>query len=288
MKPQPQTQSASASAPQPQPQPDVRPARLPALDIRGARFAYGRRTVLADLDLTVDRGTVVGLLGPNGSGKSTLIRGICRIHRPKAGTFRLGDIDLHRLAPRELARTAAYVPQGSPGPFSLTVTEAVMLGRTPHVRLRPSRADERHVREAMELLDLTALGDRHVDELSGGQAQRVVIARALAQQPEVLLLDEPTSALDLRHQVETLHLVHTLAVERDLYVLMAIHDLNLAARFCHRVALLHGGRIVTAGTPAGVYRADLLEQVYGLPVEVDVRDGVPEVRPRLPTRRAAP
>ncbi|MEX5712292.1 ABC transporter ATP-binding protein [Parafrankia sp. FMc6] len=259
----------------------------PTLDIRGACFTYGRRTVLAALDLTVARGTVVGLLGPNGSGKSTLIRGICRIHRPKAGTFRLGATDLHRLPPRELARTAAYVPQGSPSPFSLTVTEAVMLGRTPYLRLRPSREDERHVREAMDLLDLTALADRYVDELSGGQAQRVVIARALAQQPRVLLLDEPTSALDLRHQVETLHLVHTLATERDLHVLMAIHDLNLAARFCHQVALLHDGRILTAGTPADVYRADLLEQVYGLPVEVAAHDGVPEVRPRLPVRRGA-
>ncbi|MEX5632782.1 ABC transporter ATP-binding protein [Parafrankia sp. FMc2] len=281
------------TAPQPPPplpaQPSsLSPTSVPTLEIRGAHFAYGRRTVLDDLDLTVHRGTVVGLLGPNGSGKSTLIRGICRIHRPKAGTFMLGDVDLHRLPPRELARTAAYVPQGSPGPFSLTVTEAVMLGRTPHVRLRPSREDERHVREAMELLDLAALADWYVDELSGGQAQRVVIARALAQQPQVLLLDEPTSALDLRHQVETLHLVHTLAVERDLYVLMAIHDLNLAARFCHQVALLHDGRIVTAGAPAGVYRADLLEQVYGLPVEIDIRAGVPEVRPCLPARRVAP
>ncbi|WP_083749333.1 ABC transporter ATP-binding protein [Frankia sp. CcI49] len=259
----------------------------PTLDIRGACFAYGRRTVLTDLDLTVARGTVVGLLGPNGSGKSTLIRGICRVHRPKAGTFRLGGTDLHLLAPRELARITAYVPQGSPGPFALTVTEAVMLGRTPHTRLRPSREDVRHVREAMELLDLTALADRHVDELSGGQAQRVVIARALAQQPRVLLLDEPTSALDLRHQVETLHLVHTLATERDVHVLMAIHDLNLAARFCHQVALLHGGRVLTTGAPADVYRADVLEQVYGLPVEVSRHRGVPEVRPRLPeTRRA--
>ncbi|ABW12939.1 Fe uptake system permease [Parafrankia sp. EAN1pec] len=129
------------------------------------------------------------------------------------------------------------MPQGSPGAFSLTVTEAVMLGRTPHSRLRPSPEDERRVHEAIDLLDLTALADRHVDELSGGQAQR------------------------------------------------AIHDLNLAARFCRQVALLHKGRIITSGTPADVYAADLIETVYGLTVDVDLRDGTPEVRPALPGPR---
>lgn len=152
------------------------------------------------------------------------------------------------------------MPQGSPGVFSLAVTEAAMLGRAPHSRLRPSPEDERRVHEAIDLLGLAAL----------------------AQEPTVLPLDEPTSALDLRHQIEPLRLVHTLAEQRDLRVLMAIHDLNLAAHFCHQVALLHEGRIVTSGTPADVYAADLIETVYGLPVDVDLRDGTPEVRAALP------
>ncbi len=250
-------------------------------EIRGARSRYAMRTILDGVDLTVGAGQLVGLLGPNGSGKSTLLRAVCRIHRVTDGSFRLGGTDLHRLSPRARARVLAYVPQGTPGPFSLTVTEAVMLGRTPHLGLRPTRTDVARVRAVLGLLDLTDLADRHVDELSGGQAQRVLIARALAQEPTVLLLDEPTSALDLRHQVETLHLVRALTERRRLHTLMAIHDLNLAARYCHRVAFLHEGRIVACGPPTEVYRPELIERVYGLPVEISHHRGAPEVRPGL-------
>jgi iron complex transport system ATP-binding protein len=249
------------------------------LEIRGARVRYGRRTVLDDLDLTVGEGQLVGLLGPNGSGKSTLLRAVCRILKPAGGTYWLDGRDLHAMPVRERAKLVAYVPQSSPPPFSLTVADAVMLGRTPHIGLRPTRADWDRVDEALDQLTLTDLADRPLDELSGGQAQRVLLARALAQQPAVLLLDEPTSALDLRHQVETLTLVRNLAEHRHLHALMAIHDLNLAARYCHEVALLHDGRVLTQGVPRAVYQADLIEQVYGLPVDVDTTRPVPEVRP---------
>jgi len=185
-----------------------------SLQISGLRVGYRRREVLRGLDLTVARGAVLGLLGPNGSGKSTLIKTIARIVQPTAGELRWEETDLTQLSRRDLAKVVAYVPQSIDVSFSQNVREAVLLGRTPHFGSRPRRSDWERVDEAIRQLGLTDLVDRHTAELSGGQAQRVLIARALAQEPQILLLDEPTSALDLRYQLQTLHLAHQIAVER--------------------------------------------------------------------------
>src|SRR5690606_18143215 len=241
------------------------------LDIAGLEVGYGRRTVLDGLDLSVPRGRVLGLLGPNGAGKSTLIKAVSRIVRPTGG---------------DPARVVAYVPQSIELTFSLSVREAVLLGRTPYFGARPRRADHEKVEDAIVRLGLTDLADRSVTELSGGQAQRVLIARALAQEPQVLLLDEPTSALDLRYQLQTLHLAHQVATTRDVAVVVSLHDLNHAARFCDEVAFLLGGRILRSGPAPEVYTPELVEQVYGVRVDLTEHDGFVEVHPRLkPERR---
>ncbi|WP_228759911.1 ABC transporter ATP-binding protein [Pseudactinotalea sp. HY158] len=242
-----------------------------SLELAGITFAYGRHRVLHGVDLTVAAGHLCALLGPNGSGKSTLTKILAGVHKAAAGSARLGGIDLLALKPRERAKIVAYVPQSAEVPFELSVREAVLLGRTPHMGMRPAAADYDAVDHAIDRLGLWELTGRRLSELSGGQAQRVLIARALAQRPRVLLLDEPTSALDLRYQVETLQLVRRVAREEGVAALVAIHDLNHAALFCQQVVLLSGGRIVADGPAESAYDADTLGRVYGLPVDV-VRD----------------
>lgn len=180
---------------------------------------------------------------------------------------------------REHARLIGYVPQSGEAPFDLTVREAVLLGRTPHFGIRPGREDWQKVDEAIALLGLKDLEHRHLSELSGGQAQRALIARSLAQDTQVLLLDEPTSALDLRYQIETLQLVRWITRKRGITALIAIHDLNHAARFCDQAVLLHGGKIVASGSPTEAFDDALIKHVYGLDVTVEERDGYVEVRP---------
>ena len=213
------------------------------LEIRGVQFSYGSVPVLKDVGLKVGEGEVLSLTGPNGSGKTTLLKCINRILRPKKGTILLNGEDLRRVGLKELARSLGYVPQGFPSSFSLTVLETVLLGRKPHINWRLNEKDKRVVLDILRLMELDNLSMRMFNELSGGERQKVLIARALAQEPEVLLLDEPTSNLDLRHQLEVLELITNVVRERGLSAVMAIHDLNLASRFSDRIAMLKEGRI---------------------------------------------
>ncbi|MFF4838097.1 ABC transporter ATP-binding protein [Streptomyces sp. NPDC001315] len=250
------------------------------LTVEGVAFSYSRdRAVLHDVNLAIEQGEFVGLLGPNGSGKSTLTKLIARVNKPRAGSITYKDQHLSRLRMSEHAKVVAYVPQSGEPTFQLSVRESVLLGRTPYFGMRPRRRDWEIVDAAIDHMGLTELAERSVGALSGGQAQRVLIARAIAQEPEILLLDEPTSALDLRYQVETLRHVRDLTRQRNLVSLIAIHDLNLAARFCDKVAILQGGRIVAFGRPNDVYDSQVLERVYGLEVDLFERDGAVQVHP---------
>jgi iron complex transport system ATP-binding protein len=250
------------------------------LSIAALDVGYGKKSVLKGVDLTVRRGELVGLLGPNGSGKSTLIKTVAGINRHSAGSLTWDDdTDLAELSRRELAQLVAYVPQSISLTFSLDVREAVLLGRTPHFGTRPSHEDWLHVDRAVSLLGLGDLIDRQVSELSGGQAQRVLIARALAQDPTVLLLDEPTSALDIRYQWQTLTLARKVARDSGVATVIAIHDLNQAARFCDRVVFLQDGRVIADGAPVDVYSSELIERVYGVHVEISIYKGFVEVHP---------
>lgn len=250
-----------------------------SLQLTAVTFSHGNNHVLKGVDLRIESGNFAAVLGPNGAGKSTLAKIVARIHRPDSGSVLADGVDIFAIPRRDHAQLVAYVPQSSAVPFELTVADSVLLGRTPHIGLRPANRDHQLVAEALERLNLSQLRDRRLSQLSGGQAQRVLIARALVQQPRVLLLDEPTSALDLRYQVETLQLVQAISAEEGVTSLIVIHDLNMAAAFCNQVVLLDQGVVAIDGSPADVLDADVLSRVYGLPVKVFKRDGQVEIRP---------
>ena len=252
-----------------------------SLTVDHLSFSSGSHRILEDVSFEVAPGAFCALLGPNGSGKSTLVKAIAGVHRAKSGTVSVEGRRTSSLGRRELAKVVGYVPQAGDAPFDLTVREAVMLGRTPHFGLAPGAADRAKVEDALVRMGLVEIAEQSMSELSGGQQQRALIARALAQDTRVLLLDEPTSALDLRYQIETLQLVRQITREEGISALIAIHDLNHAARYCDQVVVLHGGRLVADGSPAEALRAPILRTVYEVDVEVAHRDDAVEVRPRV-------
>ncbi len=240
------------------------------LKIRDLTVSYGRRGVLHDISLEVARGEVLALIGPNGAGKSTLIRAASGVIPIEAGQIRTNGDDFGSLPPMERARYMATVPQAIQLPPAYTVWETVLMGRTPYLGFlgQTSQADEELARRSLERVDAWGLAERRVGTLSGGEAQRVLLARALTQSTPILLLDEPTAHLDLQYQVSLLELVRDLAHTEELAVLIALHDLNLAARAADRIALMVAGRLRAIGTPAEVLRPELITQAYGWPVQV--------------------
>lgn len=247
------------------------------LQAEGLDFRYPPREVLRQISLRVHPGEMLVLLGPNGSGKTTLLRCLDGLLSPHGGTVLLGDRPLDRLGAKDVARTLGYVPQRSE-PRRLAVYDAVLLGRLPHIRGRISRRDHEAVERALEDLGLQSLALRSLDEMSGGEAQKVLLARALAQEPRILLLDEPTSNLDLRNQVEILQLLRRCAAERDLGVILTLHDLNTAFRYGDRFLFLKKGRVRHLLTREEI-SAPVLEEVYDLPVQLARFGGFPVVVP---------
>lgn len=232
----------------------------------------GRRLALEGASLTLSGGEVLALLGPNGSGKTTLIRAGSGVLPLREGRVRIAGAqrDLHDMPPAERARWVAVVPQAAHLPGGFSVLEAVLMGRTPYLGWagRETEKDLEVVRWAMERTNLLELASRSLGTLSGGEQQRVLIARALAQGSPILLFDEPTAHLDLRNQIEILLLIAKMAREEGKSVLIALHDLNQAARIADRVALLSHGRMVSLGTPREVLTAEVLTQLYEIPVLV--------------------
>lgn len=247
---------------------------MTALIFDGVTVQYGRSAPAADgVDLVVTEGHWTALIGPNGAGKSSLLRAATGLVR-HAGTIRVAAGPLGELSWRERARQVAYVPQQPELPAEMSVLDYVLLGRTPHISYlgRESAHDQQVCLDLLERIGMTRFADRSLGTLSGGEVQRVVIARALAQEAPVLLLDEPTSALDIGRRAEALELVDGLRRERGLTVLSVLHDLTLASQFADSLALLVGGRMVAAGTPAEVCRPEVLRSAFGAPVGVLVDD----------------
>ncbi len=239
----------------------------PIVDVRGASFAYGGALALDDVSFSARAGEFVGLLGPNGAGKSTLVRIVAGLAAPRAGEVRLAGLDPFRAPRRQVARACALVPQEPRVLWPFTVREAVMMGRAPHQGLLAvaDRFDRGAVQGALEACDLVALADRRLDALSGGERRRVFFARALAQEPRVLLLDEPTAFLDLGHQVAAMRMAQV-AARGGLCVVAVLHDLNLAAAACDRVVVLSRGRVVAEGSPAAVLTEERVREVWDVPV----------------------
>ncbi len=252
------------------------------LSLRGIEVAFGERPVLRGVDLEVAPGEVVALVGPNGAGKTTLLRVASRVLSPDAGEARLDGRPLDAWSRRALSRAIAVVPQDTGIPFPFRAGELVVMGRVPHQPLLgfDREEDVDHARRALERMSIEHLADRSVFELSGGERQLVAFARALAQDPQMLLLDEPTAFLDLRHRVQVLGVVRELAAQGR-SALVVSHDLNLAARACDRLVVLQDGLIVASGLPEEVMTAELLADVYGTEADIlTAPDGRPVAVPK--------
>jgi iron complex transport system ATP-binding protein len=243
---------------------------MSGLIVEDASFGYSGRPVLRHISLQVDSGEVLAVVGPNGVGKSTLIKAVSGIIPLTSGRIFIEGRDLAELNSAERARRVAVVPQAIHLPPAFTVRQVVLAGRTPYLGWfdRESSADLGIAWQAMEQTATDLLADRLIGELSGGEQQRVLIARALAQRAPVMLLDEPTAHLDLRHQEAILNLLQRLTTEHRLAVMLALHDLNLVARIAHRVALLSDGQVHRLGLPAAVLTPEELAPVYGVAIQV--------------------
>lgn len=239
------------------------------LKIQNLTASYQGHQVLHDVSFDVKNGEVLALIGPNGAGKSTIIRAASGVI-PCTGSVHTNGDDFHSLDPMQRAKYVAVVPQAISLPPAFTVWETVLMGRTPYLGFlgNASSHDEELVRSALTRVNALSFADRRVSELSGGEAQRILLARALCQSTPILLLDEPTAHLDLQYQVSLLELIRELAHKEDLAVLIALHDLNLAARYADRVALLVGGRLNAIGTPREVLTPEKISNAYCLPVNI--------------------
>lgn len=242
----------------------------PRIEARALGAGYEARPVLQGIDLAVRPGRIVAVLGANGAGKSTLLRALAGTLAPSEGQVRLAGRDVATLSRREIAKRLAVVPQDSDVAFGFGVREVVGMGRAPHQRglLLPSAQDLAAVESALEACDLLGLGNRPVAELSGGERRRVTIARALAQQPEVLLLDEPTAHLDVRHAVALCALIRRQVDERQVACVAVMHDLTAVAGWADAVLLLAEGKALALGPTAEVLVPELLERAFGLPMRV--------------------
>ncbi len=256
----------------------------PIVEARGVSFHYGATPALEDVSFSARSGEFVGLLGPNGAGKSTLVRLVAGLLAPARGTVRLAGLDPSRAHRRAVARLCALVPQEPKLEWPFTVREAVMMGRAPRqgILALPGPLDAGAVAGALQACDLAHLADRRIDALSGGERRRVFVARALAQEPRVLLFDEPTAFLDLGHQVAAMRMAQA-AARGGLCVLAVLHDLNLAASACDRLVVRSRGRVVADGAPGQVLTEERVREVWNVPVwrGENARSGAPVVLPEI-------
>lgn len=244
--------------------------KMAVLELRDLSCGYGKTKVLEGVNFSLQRGELLGLIGPNGSGKTTLLRTIRGYLPPLQGEVLLDGEDVTSITPRDLSRKVAVVTQAPGGLPPFTVEEYVLLGRIPHwgrFKFVEDRADRMAAERAMALAGVLPLRRREIRELSGGELQLVFLARALAQEPQLLLLDEPTAHLDIGHQMQIMDLLLELK-DKGLTLLLALHDLNIASLYCERLALLHRGRLHLIGSPREVLREEVIEEVYGAKVAV--------------------
>jgi len=239
------------------------------IQIKDVSFSYNSILALDNVNFIANHGEILGLIGPNGSGKTTLLRCINRGLKPKIGTILIDGEDLSNLERREIAMKIGVVPQYSKT-FPFTVLDAILMGRFPHItRLGGENVDDlKAVRHAMELTGTLPLAERLIDELSGGELQKVILARALAQTPEVLLLDEPTTHLDVNHQLEVLELIKKITQAKGLITIMVSHNLNLAARYCDKLLLLDSGKVSSIGSVSEILTPQKIRDVFHVDVEI--------------------
>ncbi len=255
------------------------------LEANGVHFSYNNEPrVLKDIDIEIKEGEILALVGPNGSGKSTLLKCLGNFHKPKKGTVRIDGKSITDYTLNEKARKLGYVPQIENVNFPSTVFETILMGRKPYISWKPGEKDKKIVSDLIKKMELTDFAMRDIDELSGGQRQKVFVARALAQQPEILLLDEPTSNLDLKHQLEVLNIIKEQTKE-DISSIIAIHDLNMAIRYSDRIVMLKEGEVYVSGG-MDVVNKDNIREVYEVKVRVGDHAGWLTVTPDEPMNQS--
>ena len=242
----------------------------PLIQLRNVTFAYDRETVLHSVSMDIRPGEFVGIIGPNGSGKSTLLKLMGGVLNADRGGLFFRETDYRDQKRNYLARSITWVPQDHPMVFPFKVSEIVLMGRHPYLSAFTfeGEKDIEIAHNAMELTQTLQFADRGFNEISGGEKQRVIIAGAIAQEPEVMILDEPTSALDIKYQIQIMSILKKLNEEKNVTVILAMHDLHMASKFCRRLILLNEGRVFQDGTPEEVLQKEHLEKVYGVRVNL--------------------
>ncbi|AFD01028.1 ABC-type cobalamin/Fe3+-siderophores transport system, ATPase component [Methanocella conradii HZ254] len=225
---------------------------------------YGKYKAVDGVSFEVGPGEVLSIVGPNGSGKSSIIKCIAQVLKPSTGKVYLDGRDISSIDLNEIAKLVGYVPQNFHYLFFSNVMETVLLGRKPHIRWRVTQKDLDVVQRALDMMGIAHMAGKFMDELSGGEKQKVYIARTLAQEPQLYLLDEPTSNLDLKHQIEVLEITRRLTYEKNASMIVALHDLNLALRYSDRVAMMNRGRLYAYGKPEDVLTIQNINDVYGV------------------------
>ena len=255
------------------------------LRVHGLHFRYKNIDALKHVGIGLNKGEVLSIVGPNGAGKTTLLKCIVGIVKPDNGTVLIDGKDTSRMKRLDLARCIGYVPQSTPSKFPITVFDAVLMGRRPYIVWKPSERDLEIVADLLRSMGLEDMALRDFDHLSGGQKQKVLLARAFAQDTDYLLLDEPTSNLDLRHQMEVMEMISGMVKKKGMAAILAVHDLNLASRFSDTVVMLNAGRVFCSGKPMEVMTVENIRSVYGVEATINQNDGNPYILPIRPVGR---
>ncbi|QIB26450.1 ABC transporter ATP-binding protein [Caloranaerobacter azorensis] len=241
-----------------------------AIEVESLYFSYGDSLILRDINFKIKKGEFVSIIGPNGSGKSTLLKNMISIYKPNRGSIKIDGKEIREYKAKELAKKVAIVPQDTNIAYDFSVFDVVIMGRNPYLGRFQSESykDFQIVEDSLKLTDTLHLKDKSINQISGGERQRVIIARALAQEPEIMLLDEPTSHLDINHQIEILSLLKKLNTEKSMTIIIVIHDINLAARYSSKMILLNKGEIISIGKPREVITYENIEMAYNLNVVI--------------------
>lgn len=249
---------------------------MPEITIDDLEFSYSDEVVvLSGISLSIKNPQLISIIGPNGVGKSTLIHCLNKILSPTKGTVMIDGKAVKEYETKELARKVGYVPYAASDTFPMTVVDTILMGRNPHRHWKSLKDDLKVAREVMEMMDITYLALRPFNELSAGQHQRVMLARGLAQEPEILLLDEPTANLDIKHQMDVIRLLKELSVSRKIVVVMISHDLNLAAKYSDNIVMLANKKVFAVGSPEEVITPENVKAVYDVDCEVITSEGRP-------------
>lgn len=249
------------------------------IKIQDISFGYSSTRILDNISVDIHKSSFVSIVGPNGAGKSTLLKCMNKILTPDSGDIHIDELDLRQMKRMEVAKNLAYVPQNSNRVFPTTVFETVLMGRRPHLGWFSNENDKEKVWQVLEEMGLEDLALCSFDELSGGQQQKILIARALAQDTGVILLDEPTSNLDIWHQLDVMENVKKLVNRRSVTALMVVHDLNMASKYSDQILMMKNGKIVSTGKPDSVLTCENIASVYGVEAHVHNHAGIPYVMP---------